>query len=599
MNQVLVVKRKSRPLEKVPGDRAGWISRDLGADIALPSNHECNSSLVRTGYDNEIAAISPRHPDAPLQTLYRPADAGYVGEMDLHFDAERLLFTKSDARNWKVYEMRVDGSDMRQVTRMPDDVDCYDACYLPNGKIVFGSSAPFQAVPCWHGLRLVTNLYLADGNGGDARRLCYDQDHDLHPALMPNGQIIFSRWDYTGIAHAFLRPLMLMNPDGSRQRAVYGSSSYYPNSLYFPRPVPGKEGQIICILSGYHGPHRMGQLVILDISKGWFEAQGIVKRISGGGDPIHPLVKDNLVAGNWPQFLHPYPLSDKYFLVACLKDSKSTWGIYVADIFDNLVLLREEPGYALLEPVAVRKTQRPPVIPDCVAAGAKDSVVYLHDVYAGPGLAGVPRGTIKNLRVVNYHFGYPNLAGPHLIGRGGPWEVMRILGTVPVEEDGSAVFRIPANTPIALQPLDAEGKAVQLMRSWYTGMPGETVSCIGCHEKPADVPAGRRISAQSRTPRDITPWRGPARGFDFEREVQPVLDRFCVSCHSDIGRAKPDLRPLAAFPDYRGQKPDGNGFGRMHPDMMKRRKASSNTRRLTRRSSPTSAGSVSRTMCMY
>ena len=174
---------------------------------------------------------------------------------------------------------------------------------------------------------------------------------------------------------------------------------------------------------------------------------------------------------------------------------------------------------------------KPPVVPEQVDLSREDGLVYLHDVYAGPGLQGVPRGTVKSLRVLAYHFGYLGLAGPDRIGYGGPWEVMRILGTVPLEADGSAFFRVPANTPIAVQPLDAEGKAVQLMRSWFTVMPGEKASCVGCHERPSDTPRPQIALAARREPRDLTPWHGPARGFDFEREVQPVLDRHCVSCH--------------------------------------------------------------------
>jgi cytochrome c553 len=119
---------------------------------------------------------------------------------------------------------------------------------------------------------------------------------------------------------------------------------------------------------------------------------------------------------------------------------------------------------------------------------------------------------------------------------------MRILGTVPLEEDGSATFRIPANTPVAVQALDKEGQAVQIMRSWFTVMPGETLSCVGCHERPADVTPSALALAMRLEPRDIEPWRGPARGFDFTREVQPVLNKHCASCH-DGGKAKPDLRP--------------------------------------------------------
>ena len=240
-----------------------------GLDIAMQSNHECNSSLDRTGHDNELGVLSP------------------ISQRG---------------------ELRTDGSGLRRVSTMPDDVDSFDACYLPNGKIMFGSTATFQSVPCWHGLKKVSNLYLMNADGTSVRQVCFDQDHDFHSTVLPNGQVLYNRWDYTGINHIYLRELMLMNPDGTGQRAIYGSGSWYPNALYFPRPLPGDAGKIICILSGYHGPHRMGQLVILDTAKGWQEAEGIVQRISGRGEPIKPIVKDNLVEGDWPKFLHPFPL---------------------------------------------------------------------------------------------------------------------------------------------------------------------------------------------------------------------------------------------------------------------------------------------------
>jgi len=533
--------------------------------LGMPSNHECNSSLRRTGYDNEIAVLSPIRPDGKLTTLYKPKGGGYVGETDLHWDADRLLFTKSDRDNWKVWELRTDGTALRQVSKAPEDVDCFDACYLPGGGIVFGSTATFQSVPCWHGQKRVSSLYAINADGSGVRQLCFDQDHNFHPCVLASGQVLFHRWDYTGISHIFLRQLMVMNPDGTGQRAVYGSNSWYPNSLYFPRPLPAECGKLVCILSGYHGVHRMGQLVLVDTDRGFYGADGLVQRISGRGEPIRPAIRDNLVDKDWPKFLHPYPLSAKYFLVSCWQGGRSPWGIYLADVFDNLVLVRAEPGWALLEPVPIRRRPTPRLIPDRVDLSRKDGVIYLHDVYAGPGLGGVPRGTIEKLRIVAYHFGYLHLAGPDKVGYGGPWEVMRILGTVPLDADGSAVFRVPANTPIAVQALDAEGKAVQLMRSWLTLMPAEKLSCIGCHERTSETPAVHLAEAM-REPDEIRPWYGPARGFDFQREVQPVLDKYCAGCH-DGRQGRPDLRSEKLVKEYKGRRISGLGSGRMHPKM--------------------------------
>ena len=276
-----------------------------------------------------------------------------------------------------------------------------------------------------------------------------------------------------------------------------------------------------------------------------------------------PKIEDKLTEHSWPKFLHPWPLSQKYFLVACKPAPDALWGIYLVDVFDNRVLLKEEEGVALLEPVPLRPRPRPPVIPDRVQPDETDALVYMEDVYSGPGLKGVPRGTVKKLRLFTYHFGYQRLAGiDHRVGADGPWEAKRVLGTVPVEADGSAFFRVPAKTPISVQPLDADGSALALMRSWMTAMPGEKLSCVGCHDRPDSVPMGtsRRI-ALANPPRTITPWHGPARGFSFVREVQPVLDQYCVSCHdgaTGAQSAQPDLRrDQGGFVVYRAGELDG------------------------------------------
>ena len=167
------------------------------------------------------------------------------------------------------------------------------------------------------------------------------------------------------------------------------------------------------------------------------------------------------------------------------------------------------------------------------------------------------------MRVFTYHFGYQRIAGiDHRVGADGPWEVKRVLGTVPVEADGSALFRIPAKTPISVQPLDERGWAVALMRSWMTAMPGETLSCVGCHDRRNSSPPSMQTIAARRKPSAVEPWYGPTRGFSFRREVQPVLDKYCVGCHDgqprDDGQQVPDLRgDQNAYVVFRGGDPRG------------------------------------------
>ena len=542
--------------------------------LGLPVNHKCNTGIERTGYDNEIAALGPVHPSGKMRTIFRPEGRRYVGEIDLHYDAEKMLFTMPTGPTWQIFEIGADGAGLRQVSSGEHpDVDNFDACYLPDGRIVYASTASYTAVPCWHGKERACNIYLMDGDGSNVRQLCFDQDLDLHPAVLPTGQVIFSRWDYTGPMHIYLRPLMAMNPDGTGQRAVYGSNSYWPNALYYPRGIPGAPGKIVAIIAGYHGVPRMGELGLIDTTKGSHGASGFVQRIPGRGKPVETVIRDNLVDKSWPKFLHPFPLSDKYFLVAAQLVQNGPWGIYLVDVFDNILPICVRPEFDLFEPIPLARTPKPPAVPDRVDLDRDDAVVYLDNVYSGPGLTGVPRGTVKKLRIVAYHFGYPGMAGPDKIGCGGPWEVMRILGTVDVHKDGSAMFEVPANTPLSIQPLDEQGKAVQLMRSWFTAMPGETVSCVGCHEQSQQIPVLRQKLAAARPAAQIEPWYGPPRGFDFEREVQPVLDEYCTGCHN--GETRPDgseiadLRSQRYAKDYRGRELTKLGQNRLHPVVRK------------------------------
>ena len=529
---------------------------------ALPMNWQGNSSLPRTGHDNEIAVLSPMRPEATPTTIYRPEGGRFVGDLDLHFDADRLLFSMLGANGrWQVHELGVDGTGLRELPLIHEpDVDNYDACYLPDGRIVFTSTAPFVGVPCVRGASHVANLYLLNADGS-IRQLTVDQEHNWCPTVSNDGRILFQRWEYSDTPHAFNRLLFQMNPDGTGQMACYGSNSYWPNAMFYARPVPDHMTRVVAVVGGHHGDPRMGELVLFDTAQGRFEADGVVQRIPGYKRPVEPILKDQLVDGVWPKFLHPYPLSDKYFIVSCRPRSSDVWGIYLVDVFDNFLLLYSEPDYSMLEPTPVRKIAKPPQVADKVDLARKDATVLIADVYRGGGLKGIPRGTVKSLRVIAYHYCYQGVGGQvDRVGLDGPWDVKSVLGTVPVYEDGSAHFRIPAYKPIAVQPLDAEGKAVQLMRSWFTAMPSEELSCVGCHEPQDSTPTRQPPIAAARTVSEIKPWYGPARGFSFRREVQPVLDRHCIRCHNEQAREsglsitdltdRPDVHPQSSNGDY-------------------------------------------------
>jgi len=513
-------------------DRLLLIERGAGR-LGLPANWQSNSSLPTTGYENRIAVLSPVRPDGELATLYRPDGGRFVGDVDLHFNADRMLFSMpgTDGR-WRVFEMNVDGSSLHELALVNEpDVDNYDACYLPDGRIVFASTAAFVGVPCVFGSSYAANLYLLS-TAGSIRQLTVDQEDNWCPTVTNGGRVMYLRWEYTDLPHSNSRILFHMNPDGTGQMEYYGSNSFFTNSFFYARPIPGHPTKVVGIATGHHGVARSGRMLILDPALGRHEADGVVQEIPGWGKKVEPIILDPLVDGVWPQFLHPWPLSEKYFLVSAKLTPSSLWGIYLVDVFDNVTLVKEVPGYALLEPVPLQERPTPPAVRDRIDPERKEAVVYMTDIYQGDGLKGIPRGTVKKLRLFTYHFSYRTMGGLlGSIGMDGPWDIKRVLGTVPVEADGSATFRVPAYTPIAVQPLDEDGQALQIMRSWFTAMPGEVLSCVGCHERQNTGTPNRQTIAARRPPAEIAPWYGPVRGFSFQREVQPVLDRYCVGCH--------------------------------------------------------------------
>jgi formylglycine-generating enzyme required for sulfatase activity len=535
--------------------------------LGLPRNWQSNSCLPKQGFNDQIAVLSPVCRNGELTTLFTPPRDSFVGDVDLSFDGRRMLFSMvGENGRWQIFEAGTDGQSLRQLTGQQPDVDSYDACYLPDGRILFTSTACFIGVPCVYGSSHVAVLYLMDAGGRNIRQLCFDQEHDWCPTVLNNGRVLYSRWEYADTPHSNTRLLFHMNPDGTEQMEFYGSNSYWPNSFFYTRPVPNHPTKVVSVIGGHHDNPRMGELVVFDPAAGRRENTGAIQRIPGFGKKVEMRISDGLTLDSWPKFLHPYPLSDKHFLVSCKPSPQSAWGVYLVDAFDNFVLLKDDPACALFEPIPLRATTPPPQIPDKVDLAKKDAIVYLPNIYIGDGLKGVPRGTVKQLRLFTYHFAYQDMGGLlGVVGMDGPWDIKRVLGTVPVRPDGSAKFRIPANMPISIQPLDQDGKALQLMRSWMTAMPGEVVQCAGCHEPQNTAPPLHSTTALNEPADEISPWYGPLRGFSYPREVQPVVDRHCVGCHdgrpAEEGGAEPNLRGDVKITDW-AQVTPGNGGAR-------------------------------------
>ena len=475
---------------------------------------------------------------------------GMLRNPDVSFDGQRILFAwkKSDRRDdFHLYEMDVATGTMRPLTHGLGVAD-YEGVYLPDGNIAFSSTRCIQIVDCnW---TEVSNLYLMGPDGRGMRRIGFDQVHTIFPTATDDGRVLYTRWDYNDRAQIYPQPLFQMNADGTNQREFYGGSSWFPTNVIHARKVPGSR-KVLAILTGHHTPAH-GKLAILDPARGRQEGHGV--HMLAPVRSTRPIRVDKYgVGGN--QFQYPYPLTEERFLVTlALPTPQGRLGRFNIYFMDRdgrreLLVQGKESGEGIgcrqIVPLAPRTGHH--VRSSAVDSRRRTGTFYLQDIYEGPGLRGIARGTVKRLRVVALRFrtagigrvgqrgrgGSSSVSTPVAVGNGS-WDVKVVLGSARVHADGSACFRVPARVPVYFQALDRKNHVVQTMRSWATLMPGESLSCVGCHERKNTAPrVGLAVSLAMRAgPQDLEPFYGPPRGFSFPREIQPILDLHCVRCHS-------------------------------------------------------------------
>ena len=522
---------------KIGNPRGAFGGRGSGMTGLNAENHMV---APRTGFENEIGVLSDIRGTPTFRPLYKPADkTSIVRDIDLDFDASRILFTGYRGFNnlFGIFEIKTDFSKLSD--KMPyqkaelvspeehKDIQWWDACYLPNrDQFVMLGTAAYQFLPCEDGNMPMAVMYRKDRKTGEIRQLTYEQDSDYTPNITHDGRILYTRWEYSDQPHYWSRVLMTCNPDGIGQLSVWGSNSFVPTFFYCARTVPGEPHLITMIGGGHHDRAEVGRFFQIDPSlaraypfkydppdRDWGPARhtlriptkvlpkektGMVHEFTGWGQDVEGDMADpytmNQFARGKPYFSHPWPLDAKYNLATVKAAPDALMGLYLVDVFDNVTRIAEAEDGLYLEAMPFAPRKRPPIIPDRSVKGKKTCSVHIADIYNGPGLKGVPRGTVKKMRLFSYHYNYHKTGGHSSTGwigyrRSGynervesGWDVKRILGTVDIESDGSACFEMPANTPISVQPLDEKGQAVQLMRSWIVGMPGERVSCTGCHE---------------------------------------------------------------------------------------------------------------------
>jgi hypothetical protein len=402
----------------------------------------------------------------------------------------------------------------------------------------------------------MANLFRMDPDGANIHQIGKNTLHEAHASLMPDGRIIYDRWEYVDRNFGDAQGLWTVNPDGTNHAVYYGNNTLAPGGAIDARSIPGAE-QVLCIFGSTHD-RPWGALTILDRRLGVDGAAPVVRLwpaeaidlIGGIGASMpvplnykHTYAFDNLRPIR-PKYEDPYPLNDKYFLCSRMTGNEEQMGIYLVDVFGNELLLHaEQPG--CYDPMPLGPRPRPPVVPSRRDFRNEHGCLYVLDVYNGTHMQGVKDGQVKYLRVVEspekrfWTYVYWDGQGKHCPGMN--WhgfENKRILGSVPVEEDGSAYFEVPSGKFVYFQLLDANGMMIQSMRSGTMVQSGETTGCAGCHENRRIAPPPAKATvpmALQRPPSRLTGWYGAARQFSYMAEVQPVLDKHCAGCH-DYGK---------------------------------------------------------------
>ncbi len=505
---------------------------------------------------------------------------GIFRDADVRFDGKKILYSmrKNKDDDYHLYEMNLDGSDKRQLT-FGSQISDVDPVYMPDGKIVFSSTRDPKFCQCNRHISL--NMFSMERDGANIEQISYNNLADFHSSLMPDGRLLYSRWEYVDRHFGPSLGLWTTNPDGTRHALFMGNNAWSPGSMVDARVIPGTD-KVVCIYGACHDL-PWGALVVVDRSKG-LDGNAPVEHIwpQSGRELIEPESDPNYnfnMKYSWhidkmnhlnARYEDPYPIHDvengngggHFFMVSkALKGPLKSYGnrqkrepvdmaIMLVDVFGNEVEVYnvEDPKVSPYGPIPLSARPTPPTIPNTVDLTKDHGFLYVNDVYVGTGdeMSAVKRGDIKYLRIIeappkrfwDSRFLWGIDAAQVTAMNWNLTNNKRIIGDVPVEKDGSAYFQIPSDCYVQIHALDENKQMIQAMRSGTIVRPGETQGCIGCHENRLQAPLATNAQplAMKRAPSKIDPWLNnenltESLPFNYLTDVQPIFDKHCISCH--------------------------------------------------------------------
>ena len=535
-------------------------SQVLLVDMPLPQGKEWrHETRHRLGYmavpGGRLTVLDGLAPDAAARQLAPTAPLhGSFWRADLSFDARRVLFCfkPHNDKAFHLYEINVDGTGLKQLTDGP--YDDLDPIYLPDGRhILFSTTRGHTYVRCMP----PTNAYVlarCERSGENIYLVSRNNEPDYLPSVMDDGRVVYTRWEYTDKPLWRAQGLWAMNPDGTQVNTLWGNQSVWPDLMKDARCIPGST-RIMFTGSAHHNWFA-GSVGIVDPAAGFNFPIGLTKVTAdvdwpeSGNGPVDPVESHRYhTSGQYTAYYSPYPLSESDFLVSAERNGKFV--LYLMDTDGNRELIYQGHDN-VLHAMPIRPRRKPPAIVDRVAwpkpesrEKPADGVLFSSNVYAG--VPSAMRGKARYLRVLNiqpktytYWHKRPYLSTGPVVSAVQSEGVKRVLGTIPIEADGSVAFHAPAGMALHFQLLDEKYRALQTMRSFTGVMPGEERGCTGCHEKHSRTPeiSSSHTTALSDRPHSITPPPWSDDTVSYARYVRPMLDEYCAGCHEGDGEAR-------------------------------------------------------------